>query len=157
MVDVTIHGQRINDDETSLREFEPQELEELVNKLVRIVNFLDENHSFLEEEDIVLDAATQGTNLNWPNDIHDNDMFIVLGSANGLFQRLIRGQEINDLMNGAVGTTLTAAQRLSLFQYGTMTLRAYIGKDANNQFLIQSAAADNAGHVEIWRFRKARV
>ena len=155
MVDVTIHNQRVED--TDLCPVDPQAMQELVNKLVRIVNYLDENHAFLEEEDIVLDAATQGTNLNWPDDIHDNDMFIVLGSSNGVFQRILRGQEITDLTNGVVGTNLTAAQRLSLFQYGTTTLRAYIGKDANNQFLIQSAAADTAGHVEIWRFRKARV
>ena len=58
MVDVTIHEQRIQDNETC--PVDPQQMQELVNKLVRIVNFLDENHSFLEEEDIVLDAATQG-------------------------------------------------------------------------------------------------
>ena len=101
----------------------------------------------------------KGTNLNWPADIHDNDMFIVLGKANGLFQRLIRGQEINDLTNGAVGTSLAhgTAQTHTAVPVRHYHARAKIGKDANNQFLIQSAAADTTGHVEIWRFRKARV
>ena len=155
MTTATVNGVVI--DGSLVEPFNPMANAELIRKIVAALRFLDENHAFVGEEDIVLDAATQGSNLNWPDEIHANDMFIVLGTSNGDFQKLIRGGEINGLTNGVVGTTLTAAQKIDLYQYGTTTLRAAIGKDANGQFLIQSQAADTDGHVEIWRFRKNRV
>ena len=135
----------------------PKDNESLLEKVVRVLAYLDDNHTFIGEEDISLDATTQGTTLIWPADIHDNDMFIVLGDSNGFFQRIIRGKEVNDLTNGVVATALAAATSIQLYEYGTTTARAMIGKSAINQFLIQSAAADTTGHVELWRFRKHRL
>ena len=135
MTTATVNGVVI---EASIVEpFDPMRNAELIRKIVAALRFLDENHAFVGEEDIVLDAAAQGSNLNWPDDIHANDMFIVLGTSNGDFQKMIRGGEINGLTNGTVGTTLTAAQKIDLYQYGTTTLRAAIGKDSGGQFLIQ--------------------
>ena len=111
------------------------------------------------EEDIVLDAATQGSNLNWPDEIHANDMFIVLGTVERRLPKVDsrRGDQRAD-ERYVVGTTLDgrAEDRPVPVRHHHAARCDWQGLPAGN-FFIQSQAADTDGHVEIWRFRKNRV
>ena len=102
-------------------------------------------------------AAVQAydTQIAWPADLADGDLYIVVGEVNGRIAQIVQGIEITGIDAGAADAALAAGASIPLYPVDVTGAAAIasLGKSADDAgaVLLQPAAADADASLAIFR------
>ena len=101
------------------------------------------------------DTNAVDTGTDWPDTVYATDLYLFIGNVNGRIAQIVQGDQVQDLDAGTAGSALAAAERVTLYQVGTSTARAYIGSSvddgAGGNILLAGVAADADASLAIYR------
>ena len=95
------------------------------------------------------------TQIAWPADLADGDLYIVVGDVNGRIAQIVQGIEITGIDAGAADAALAAGASIPLYPVDVTGAAAIasLGKSADDAgaVLLQPAAADADASLAIFR------